>query len=128
MKYWLLTTEYPPQHGGGISTYCFFTARMLTRQGYQVTVFIPGETDAYTTSTEEGIEIIKFGIKQTHATLPLDYTGKLSYSFAEIVKKIIALKGKPDIIEAQDYQGIAYYLLQRKHLRSLEAAHFSQWR
>ena len=43
MKYWLLTTEYPPAHGGGISTYCRCTAEMLSDRGIDVTVVVSDE-------------------------------------------------------------------------------------
>ena len=33
LKYWLLTTEYPPFFGGGIGTYCAITAKMLAEEG-----------------------------------------------------------------------------------------------
>ena len=61
MKYWLLTTEYPPLHGGGISTYCYFTAQMLAGAGYAVTVFTQNESvDDFTISTDLNIRLIKF--------------------------------------------------------------------
>src|SRR5579859_1257195 len=105
MKYWLLTTEYPPFHGGGISTYCFFTARMLADAGHEVTVFVPDDSvSAYTVSApDRGITLIRFNsnINGLHASL--GYTARLSYAFADMVQTIIGQIGKPDFIEAQDY-------------------------
>lgn len=117
MKYWLLTTEYPPLHGGGISTYCFFTAQMLAQAGMQVTVFINDDSinDFIVTDEKKGIRVIRFNTDRDNLNKVLGYTAKLSYAFATIVKQIIEQDGKPDFIEAQDYLGIAYYLTQFKH-------------
>ena len=117
MKYWLLTTEYPPLHGGGISTYSFFTARMLAEAGYAVTVFIndDSKTDFAITNETDKIRIIQFNSNRDGLQQSLGYTARLSYAFAGIVKKIIEEEGKPDFIESQDYLGIAYYITQFKH-------------
>jgi len=118
LKYWLLTTEYPPLHGGGISTYCFFTARMLAEDGKQVTVFINDDSTSDFTITQEtdDIRVIRFNSNRDGLQQSLGYTARLSYAFASIVKKIILEEGKPDFIEAQDYLGIAYYVTQYKHI------------
>ncbi|MEO5683250.1 MAG: glycosyltransferase [Chitinophagaceae bacterium] len=117
MKYWLLTTEYPPQHGGGISTYCFFTAQMLAEAGHAVTIFVNDDSQAdYKISNEAGLQrVIHFNINCYGLAQSLGYTARLSYAFAGIVKEIIESEGKPDFIESQDYLGIAYYLTQYKH-------------
>ena len=118
MNYWLLTTEYPPFHGGGISTYCYHTACMLVEQNITITTFVPDDsvTDFKITNTPEGNRIIHFNSNRTNSAGYFGYTARLSYEFASIVQHFIQLEGKPDIIEAQDYLGIAYYLLQYKHL------------
>ena len=166
MNYWLLTTEYPPLHGGGISTYCFFTARMLSEAGHAVTVFVQDDgISDYTISTSasglgatsasapgpiaisgatsasssahgatsapgslsgpgpaEGpagnpaIRLIRFNSNRNKLNTSLGYTALLSYAFADMVRTIIGIEGRPDFIEAQDYLGIAYYLTQFKHL------------
>ena len=118
MNYWLLTTEYPPFHGGGISTYCYHTACMLVEQNIKITTFVPDDsvTDYKITNTPEGNRIIHFNTNRTNSAGYFGYAARLSYEFALIVQHIIQLEGQPDIIEAQDYLGIAYYLLQYKHL------------
>ncbi len=117
MKYWLLTTEYPPFYGGGISTYCFFTAKMLVQNGHTVTVFI---NDAGIHSINEqfidGVRIVRFNPDTTAAISFLGHTTNLSYAFAQTVEFYIEQEGKPDLVEAQEYLGIAYYLLQYKYL------------
>ncbi len=116
MNYWLLTTEYPPFHGGGISTYCRFTASMLAAAGHPVTVFVPddGVTD-WELESAGGITLIRFNSDRNKLHASLGYTARLSYAFADMVRKRIEEVGAPDLIEAQDYLGIAYYLTQFKY-------------
>jgi glycosyltransferase involved in cell wall biosynthesis len=117
LKYWLLTTEYPPLHGGGISTYCYFTARMFAEAGHVVTVFFNDDTvsDIVLCEETENIRLVKFNSNRDGVHSFLGYSARLSYAFAGAVKKIIIEEGKPDFIEAQDYLGIGYYLTQFKH-------------
>jgi glycosyltransferase involved in cell wall biosynthesis len=117
LKYWLLTTEFPPFHGGGISTYCHFTARLLARLEFAVTVFVPDEiTEQYAISVQDGFRIMRFNPLTMGVPATLGYTANLSYAFAESVKVMIEKEGAPDFIEAQDYLGIAYYITQLKAL------------
>ena len=118
MNYWLLTTEYPPFHGGGISTYCYFTARMLASAANCVTVFVQDDnvTDYALTTEGAGIRLLRFNSNRNQLHRSLGYAARLSYGFADIVRLFIEREGAPDLIEAQDYLGIAYYLTQQKHL------------
>jgi glycosyltransferase involved in cell wall biosynthesis len=118
LKFWLLTTEYPPFHGGGISTYCYHTAIMLTNLNVDVTIFIPDDSvsDYKIENSPEGARIVRFHSNRSKLHDCLGYFARVSYEFALIVQHIISIEGKPDVIEAQDYQGIAYYVLQFKHL------------
>ena len=118
MNYWLLTTEYPPFHGGGISTYCHFTARMMAGSGHQVTVFVQddGVRDWITSNIGANITLCRFNSNRTRLHASLGYAARLSFEFAGIVKTFIESNGAPDILEAQDYLGIAYYITQQKHL------------
>lgn len=118
MTYWLLTTEYPPFFGGGISTYCFFTARMLAQNGHAVSVFINDAAVADVTILQSnGVRVVRFNPSQTNASAFLGHVTNISYEFAHVVKTFIEKEGAPDIIEAQEYLGIAYYLLQFKKLK-----------
>jgi glycosyltransferase involved in cell wall biosynthesis len=113
----LLTTEYPPFFGGGIGTYCAITAKMLSEKGHEISVFI---SDAATTEIsideKERIRIIRFNTSRTNSSAFLGHITNISYEFAHIIKHFIEKEGKPDCIEAQEYLGIAYYLLQYKLL------------
>lgn len=119
MKYWLLTTEYPPFHGGGISTYCYYTAQMLSAAGLEVTVFLPDDSvaDRLDSGEEDAIRVIRFNSNRSKLHESLGYTVRLSYEFAGIVRAVIGEEGRPDYIESQDYLGIAYYLQQFRLLR-----------
>ena len=117
MKYWLLTTEYPPFFGGGIGTYCAITANMLAEKRHEVTVFVcDASVRNYQEEQNEKIRVIRFNTSRTKMYAYLGHVTNISYEFAHIVKDFIGKEGKPDIIEAQEYLGIAYYLLQYKQL------------
>ena len=117
MRYWLMTTEYPPFFGGGISTYCFFTAKMLSENGHEVTVFInDNSTSSVTVVYHSSVRIVRFNPTNSKSSSYLGHSACVSYEFAQIIKNFIEDEGKPDIIESQEYLGIAYYLLQFKHL------------
>jgi glycosyltransferase involved in cell wall biosynthesis len=117
VRYWLLTTEYPPFYGGGISTYSDQTARMLSDAGHDVTVFLP-QYDAVTPKELAGskIKLIRFNPLSSSTRHFLGHEANLSFAFAEAVISQIQKEGKPDFIETQEYLGIGYYLLQKKHL------------
>jgi glycosyltransferase involved in cell wall biosynthesis len=116
--YWLLTSEYPPFFGGGIGTYCAITARMMAAKGHSVSVFINDATVSnITVSEESSIRVIRFNTSRTNSSAFLGHVTNISYEFADIVKHFVEKEGKPDCIEAQEYLGITYYLLQYKLLR-----------
>lgn len=113
MNYWLITTEYPPFFGGGISTYCYHTACMLSEKGHQVTVFINDKTvKQYVIQQSKEARIIRFNPHFTKTDSFLGDTTHLSYAFSMMLKQFIEAEGKPDVIESQDYNGIAYFFLQ----------------
>ncbi len=115
IKYWLLTTEFPPFYGGGISTYCFHTAQMLAANGYEVTVFVADDSvEGIKETVQNAITVIRFDSGQADTRASLNVTAKRSLAFAQVIKRYVEKTGRPDLIEAQDYQGIAYYLLQFK--------------
>ena len=118
MKYWILTTEYPPLFGGGISTYCYEASRMHTAFGDEVTVFIPDDKVAdHEIRQFEGVRVIAFNSNRSKLANYMGYVPRLSFEFATMVKQIIEAEGKPDYIEAQEYLAIAYYTLQFKLLK-----------
>lgn len=119
MKYWLLTSEYPPFFGGGISTYCYFTARMLADKGHNVSVFVNDSSvrNIKEEKDEYSVRVIRFNPSRTHSSETLGHVTNICYEFAHVVRHFIEKEGKPDIIESQDYLGIAYYLLQYKYLK-----------
>ncbi|HVZ57001.1 MAG TPA: glycosyltransferase [Chitinophagaceae bacterium] len=117
--YWLLTSEFPPQHGGGISTYCLQTATMLGGRGYAVTVFtqdfrlrVPSQAESH-----GGYRLVRFNPDRVPGGECLGYEARLSHAFARVVGDYMERESVPDCLEDQEYMGIAYYLLQYKHLR-----------
>ena len=118
MNYWLLTTEFPPIHGGGISTYCWHTAKMLAEKGHAVTVFVNDYsiTAIHRDSPLQNIEIVRFHPNQVSRGEILGTDARLSIEFAHVVELEMDQKGVPDFLETQDYMGIGYYTLQKKKL------------
>lgn len=118
MKYWLLTTEYPPFFGGGIGTYCAITSSMLADAGHEVLVFVNdvSVSDIKIDQKSPLLRVIHFNPIRTASSDFLGHVTNISYEFANIVKYFIEKEGRPDVIEAQEYLGIAYYLLQFKYL------------
>jgi len=118
MKYWLITTEFPPIHGGGISTYCWHTAKMLSEKEHDVTVFVNdySVTKVSREFVEEKIQLIRFNPNQVKIGKALGHDARLGLEFANIVELEMQQSGVPDILETQDYMGIGYYILQKKAL------------
>jgi glycosyltransferase involved in cell wall biosynthesis len=115
--YWLITSEFPPNHGGGISTYCINTAKMLVEQGYQVTVFtIDHQVTSFRTEFLDKLRVIYFNPERSNETNNLGYEVNLSLEFSEILEQFIASEGAPYVIETQEYMGIGYYTLLKKKL------------
>lgn len=119
MNYWLLTTEFPPFYGGGISTYCFHTACMLSQKKHTVSVFVADVN--LKTMVEEKNEalyrFIRFNPFQICSYKELGHQARINYAFALIIEEYLRKEGVPDYLEAQDYLGIAYYIQQFKFLR-----------
>ncbi len=115
-RYFILTTEYPPFYGGGIATYCKHTVKMLTERGIEVTVILPDESLENNLSIEENknLRVVRFKPGGGFFNY-LGWLLGLSYQFSELVKELVEKEGLPDLVEAQDYLGIAYYILQRKY-------------
>lgn len=121
MNLWLLTSEFPPLHGGGISTYCVETAKMFSSYGHDVTVITPDfNISKLTFEKKEQYTVVRFNPSKYYTFSFLGYDANLSFAFAGVVKALILEQGEPDIIEAHEYNGIAYYLLQYKHLQYAE--------
>ena len=118
MRYWLLTTEYPPFYGGGIATYSFHTAKMLSLNGHEVTVFVPDYriSEKFLVEEIDKIRVIRFKTGKSTVYEHLGYVSALSYQFSEFLEEWIKKEEKPDVIESQEYLGISYFLLQKKYL------------
>jgi glycosyltransferase involved in cell wall biosynthesis len=117
LTYWLLTSEYPPFFGGGIGTYCAITSKMMAAKGHRVSVFVnDASVNNVSIDERDGVRVIRFNTSRTGSSFFLGHVTNISYEFAHVIKHFIAKEGPPDCIEAQEYLGIAYYLLQYKLL------------
>lgn len=118
MKYWLITTEFPPQYGGGIGTYCYQWCTLLSKHDHVVTVFVPDNNEKFYRETiQDNIRIIYFSPFLENTSSFLGYETMISFSFAKIIEIYLQKEGLPDWLESQEYNGIAYYILQKKHLQ-----------
>lgn len=91
---------------------------MLAEAGHAVTVFVQDDSveDHVVEETATRIQLIRFNSNRNKLQGSLGYAARLSYAFADMVKLYLEIADRPDVIEAQDYLGIAYYLTQFKHL------------
>jgi glycosyltransferase involved in cell wall biosynthesis len=115
--YWLITSEFPPDHGGGISTYCLNTANMLMENDYEVTIFSPDcITASYRIEMIGRLRVIRFNPERSKENNNLGYEVLLSFEFSKLLEEFILAEEAPDIIETQEYMGIGYYTLLQKKL------------
>lgn len=114
MKYWIVTSQAPPT-GGGIGTYVGEMRRALTERGHDVLVVVakhalgtafvirddvPGQVEFSPVAWSHGA---KFGGAALSA-----------YGVSNLIPFLIRMYGAPDYIEFQDYEGLAYFALQRQ--------------
>ncbi|RYY62885.1 MAG: glycosyltransferase [Chitinophagaceae bacterium] len=116
-KIWLMTSEFPPLSGGGISTYCFETVNMFVRQGHEIIVFTQDtKTSGITESDRGSYRLVTFNPDNFYTAAFLGYEANLAFAFSEVIKKYMESEGVPDVLESQEYLGICYYVLQFRHL------------
>ncbi|QNA43845.1 glycosyltransferase [Lacibacter sediminis] len=90
---------------------------MLLSKGYEITVFIPGKhLTKDKLYTKDGIRFVEFALIRTKASDFLGYETFIAFEFAAVIGDYLKKENVPDIIESQEYNGIAYYILQMKHL------------
>jgi glycosyltransferase involved in cell wall biosynthesis len=117
MNIWLLTGEYPPDYGGGIATYSYHTTQMMLARGHQLTIFATAENLPGGWQIEEPSErlrVVRFGANQSPQSKILGEFARWSYDAALVVKEFCSKEGPPDVLEAQEYLGMPYYLLMRR--------------
>lgn len=120
MKVWYLTSEFPPDFGGGISMYVDQVANMLADEGHEVTVFVRAIGGYSIEYPRKNLRIVRFQHMQGSVYQTLGYWAALSYQYCEEVLDIIDKdNSSPDIIEVQEYNAIGYYLLQKKYLQDM---------
>jgi glycosyltransferase involved in cell wall biosynthesis len=130
MKIFLIASECPPIPGG-IATYVNNVTTMFADAGHEITVFARSHESGI--EKQGNLKFIKIPPKDIHLISPtnedklsekhpafpynvMGYWGALSYQLAEEVISYIRINGRPDIIESEDYSGLAYFLIQIKLL------------
>ncbi len=117
MTVWMLLTEFPPFYDGGIATYGYHAATLYTQQGHTVTVFVADDhlSQPIAITHTHQIRVIRF---RPHHGPPENNLGPeayLSWRYATVCEEFLRQEGAPDVIETQDYLGIAYFVLQRRY-------------
>ncbi len=116
MRYWILTTEYPPERSGGIGTYMKEHSEVFASYGHQISIFYGKEKNSdQTIHVASNIVIHAFSVHNRSSSKFLGFEASLSYEFSERIIQQLT-RETPDIIEVQEYLGIGYYLLLRKLL------------
>lgn len=116
MKIWYLTSEFPPEFGGGIGMYVDQVSKMMARKGHEVTVFTRDTNSNKVEYPEKNLRYVRFLHCQGNIYQTLGYWPALSYQYYEVINKILEEEDKPDVIEIQEYGAIGYYILQNKLL------------
>lgn len=115
MRYAFLTFEFPPDHGGGLSTYMGHTLRMLRQAGEQAWVIVVDNTVTdRRVDRFEGFDVLRVNVVSRPICRTLGYWAAASHVMADALAQAIDSFGRPDIVEICDGFGLGYFTLQRK--------------
>lgn len=115
MRIFIITSEFPPSFGGGISMYVEQIATAYSQAHHNVTVITRSDQDSITEEINNNYRVVRF----KHCARPvygqMGYWPALSFDVADQLKALIELDGVlPDVVEVQDYNALGYYILQRR--------------
>jgi glycogen(starch) synthase len=129
MRVWIVTSELPHEHAGGIGRYVDNFARTLGAAGHDVLVLYRSDRDC-DEQPAPGVRTVGFATRDSrlaepaapqpdaHPAFPynlLDFGPALAYQAgAELFRLLESGVEAPDIIEVQDYSALGYFPLQRK--------------
>ena len=124
-KIWIVTSEFPPMYGGGISTYCNDAGLAWASCGHEVKIFTIQNIGEITVSRKKlaaRLQVIRVPIQaEIKIEQCLGYVHLVAYSLAEEIINTIRSTGiTPDFIEVQDYNALGYFLLKKKLLLAPE--------
>ena len=129
MRVWIVTSELPHEHAGGIGRYVDNFARTLGAAGHETLVLYRSATDT-DDRPAPGVRTVGFATRDArlaetgaerpdeHPAFPynlLSFGPALTYQAgAELFRLLESGAERPDVIEVQDYAALGYFLLQRK--------------
>lgn len=129
MRIWLLTSEYAHDHAGGIARYNLHYGRSLARMGHEVMLISGGKREEDRV-LEKGLVLHVFQEKwrkpgkrsnkipkSQQVAFPYNavhYWIAYAWQMGATVASLVEERGAPDIIESQEYNGIPYYVLERR--------------
>jgi glycogen synthase len=115
LNIWLLTSEYPPDYGGGIGMYVNMVAEMFASAGHETSVIVRDAHRSVIEKSDSGVRVVRFRHMEGEYYSYLGYWTALAYQYADVVVDLIKRENKkPDVIEVQEYNAIGYYILLRK--------------
>ena len=125
LNVWIVTSEFPPMYGGGISTYCNDASLAWASCGHEVKVITTHDSVETTVSVEQlgpKLQLIRVPVwTDKKVERYLGYAHLAAYSLAEeIINTIKHTSIIPDFIEVQDYDALGYFLLKKKLLLAPE--------
>ncbi len=115
MKLWLITDEFPPDYGGGISMYADIVSRGFADAGHEVRV-ITASPRAKVEKVTDRLVYVRFPRPTGHEDPCMGYMLSLCRAYYQQTMALMDAVGAPDVIELPDYNAIGYYLLQAKRL------------
>lgn len=115
MEFWLLTSEFPPFHGGGIATYSFVVAQLQSQNFDKVKVFtpVPGKKDKF--EQMGNIEIYYFSVSKWSSVDLIGTEAALASSAKNYLdNQLICFENqkKPVVMEVTDWGGIGFFILE----------------
>lgn len=119
MKLWLATSGFPPTFDGGIAAYAAATADAWGAVGHALRVFVYDHAvrgaALVRRTPREGLTVVRFGDGYAQdPTWRLEGLARRAWQYAAAVAEEIIREGPPDVIEAQDYQAVGYFMAMRR--------------
>ncbi len=120
MKVVLLTREFPPFFGGGIGTYAALTVEVLADMGHQVAVLVRDSGVASPALQVDvprpGVSLVRFGDGlMPPAAAAMQGLAREARQYERALLDWMDQAGRPDVVESQDWGGLAYFVLAEKH-------------
>lgn len=134
MNLWFFTFEFPPEKGGGLSTYMKHIARLYAAREDTVQIITLDHRIDVPMEEQElapNVRLLKFSLRGLRRVSELGHWTAVSHVMSDVATRLLSQSaqglrdfGVPDVIEFADGFGIGYFTVQRKlcldrHLRNV---------